>query len=61
MIREREKEIKHEVDKEIKENKEETLKFTKMDIIAMIIAAYQLIMPIILILAVILIYLLMFK
>lgn len=58
LLKEREEEINHKVDII---NQDESIQFTKTDILAMIIAAYQLMMPIILILVVILIYLLLFK
>lgn len=45
-IKERERELKKEIDKK---HAEEPYNFTKEDILAMIIAAYQLIMPIVLI------------
>lgn len=45
-IKELEREVKAEVDKK---HKEEPFEFTKQDILAMIIAGYQLIMPIVLI------------
>ncbi|MCF6464622.1 hypothetical protein [Clostridium sp. Cult2] len=45
-IKELEREVKEEVDKK---HKEEPFEFTKQDILAMIIAGYQLIMPIVLI------------
>lgn len=45
-IKEREREIIHEIDKK---HEEEPFEFTKKDILAMIIAGYQLIMPIVII------------
>ncbi|SHH95890.1 hypothetical protein SAMN02745180_01550 [Sporanaerobacter acetigenes DSM 13106] len=45
-IREREEEIKRSVDKK---NEEEPFEFTKTDILAMIIAAFQILLPIMLI------------
>jgi len=45
-IKERERELKREIDRK---NAEEPYEFTIKDILAMIIAAYQLIMPIVLI------------
>ena len=51
-IKERERELKEEIDKK---NEAEPYEFTKKDILAMIIAAYQLIMPIVLVGVVVLI------
>jgi hypothetical protein len=45
-IGEHERDIKHEIDKK---HEEEPYEFTRKDILAMIIAGYQLIMPIVLI------------
>ncbi|WP_416197480.1 MAG: Phage protein [Sporanaerobacter sp.] len=45
-IREREEEIKRSVDKK---NEEEPFEFTKTDILAMIIAAFEILLPIMLI------------
>lgn len=49
-IKEREREIIHEIDKK---HEEEPFEFTKKDILAMIIAGYQLIMPLVIIGAII--------